>query len=394
MPLTFLTDLTSPGMRAFAERIVRDWNESRPGISAKLSTLDHEEFRDRLEDYLTNRCPPDVLTWFAGNRMRSLGERGLMLDISRTWRESGLAEQYLPRFREMVARSGPAHFLPTAHYWWGVYYRPSVFESAGISTPVRTWEELEAAARRLRGAGITPFSLGSRYRCPATAWFDYLNMRLNGPDFHRDLMDLRVPYTDERLQRVFTFWRRLLDDGFFFGEPTEYDEEEAVAAVLRGEAGMTLIGSYITDEYAPDGETDLDFFRFPVIDPALPVGEDSPVDGYFVAGGSAHPEEAAAFLANLGSQRVQQWMVEAMTILPVRGDVDLGRAGTHVAKGAALLRDADHIGQFYDLDTTWELSNIGMDAFMSFLRDPGRARDLLAEVEDMRLHQLQLTRSA
>ncbi|MFE2673409.1 ABC transporter substrate-binding protein [Streptomyces hygroscopicus] len=388
MALRFLTDHTSPLMRGYADEVVARWNERHPDSPVTLSVLDHEDLRDRLHAGLTGEDPPDVMTWFAGNRMRALVDQGLMLDISGMWRSQGFAEVCLPRFGSMTGGMGPSCFLPTSHYWWAVYYRPSVFAALGIRTPPATWPDLTAACTTLRAAGITPFSLGARYRCPAAAWFDYLNMRLNGPAFHAALMALRVPYTDDRVTKVFDFWRRLVDQEWFLGDPSAYDEEEAVAAVLRGEAGMTLVGAYATDEYTPPDEPDIDFFRFPVIDPGLPIGEDTPVDGYFVARTSPSPKEATAFLAHLGSREVQQLTIERLTTLPTRTDVDVARGGRHVAKGMEIVQGADHLGQFYDLDTTWELANTGMTAFVSFLREPSRAKELLREVESARQEHL------
>jgi ABC-type glycerol-3-phosphate transport system substrate-binding protein len=380
--LTFLTDHTSPPLRDLDERIVREWNKRRPDTPVTLSVLDHEELKSDLERLLTDDRPPDVMTWFAGNRMRSFIDRGLMLDTADLWRPGNVAESYDRRFQP---DNGSAYHLPTSHYWWAVYYRPSVLRSLGIATPIRTWTELRIAVTALRAAGIAPFALGTRHGCPAAAWFDYLDLRLNGPRCHRDLMALRTPYTDDRVRRVFTFWRRLLDEGWFLGDPTEYDEEAAMDAVLRGTAGMTLIGAYVHDEYVAENESDLDFYRFPIIDPALPVGEDAPVDGYFVAGRSAEPASAITFLAHLASREVQQWTAETLTALPTRTDVDIERGGPHLAKGMALLRQADDLSQFYDLDTPWELAEFGTRAFVSFLHDPSRVDELLREIEDRRL---------
>jgi len=381
MPLTFLTDHTAPLMRALDERVVRDWNARHPDAEVRLDTLEHEEFRDRLPGLLARTDPPDVLTWFAGNRMRAMTEA--MHDVAAMWDSEGFTTSYPPRFRRM-AGGDSAHFLPTSHYWWAVYYRPSVFAAHGIRTPIVTWADLDAAARILSTAGIAPFALGARYRCPAAAWFDYLNMRLNGPEFHGALMALEASYLDRRVRAVFDFWRDLIARGWFLGDPAGYDEDEAAAALLDGRAGMTLIGAYIADEYVSEGESDLDFFRFPVIDPALPVGEDAPVDGYFVAGNSAHPEEATRFLAYLGSPDVQRHTVEAMSVLPTHGAVDTERASRHVAQGARLLAGADRVYQFYDLDTPAEFAAHGMDAFVAFLRDPDSVDRLLTDLEGRR----------
>ncbi len=46
---------------------------------------------------------------------------------------------------------------------------------------------------------------------------------------------------------------------------------------------MYLMGQFIVDSYPDELEADLDFFRFPIIDPSVPIGEDAPTDGYFMA---------------------------------------------------------------------------------------------------------------
>jgi ABC-type glycerol-3-phosphate transport system substrate-binding protein len=388
MSLTLLTDHTSTRMRALDEHVVQQWNQQHADRPVRLVVADHEALKERLEEHLTAADPPDVMTWLAGNRMRRIAERGLMLDLGALWRRADLTRSYEPRFRAMAHDGGTAAFLPTSHYWWAVYYRPSLFASLGIGAPIRTWTELERAVAALQAAGIAPLALGAQHGCAAAAWFDYLNLRLNGPAFHAALMATRVPYTHARVRAVFTRWQRMLDDGWFLGAPAEYDEQQAVRALLEGRAGMTLIGSYVCDEYVPDCADDLDFFRVPLIDPAVAVGEDAPVDGYFAAGRTTDPAGAIELLAHLGSAPVQQSTVEALHALPTRTDIDLTRGSAHVAKGLAILRGAQHVTQFYDLDTPWEIAAVGVRAFLAFLREPARAGALLHDVDDERERHL------
>src|SRR5205807_4738713 len=126
------------------------------------------------------------------------------------------------------------YFLPTSYYWWAVYYRPSTFATLDIAAPIRTWAELMDAAQVLRSAGVAPFALGARHQCPAAAWFDYLNMRVNGPAFHQELMALRRPYTGAGVRAASERWSRLPAAGFIPGAPPTNDPDHAVAAALPG----------------------------------------------------------------------------------------------------------------------------------------------------------------
>ncbi|MCZ7544366.1 MAG: ABC transporter substrate-binding protein [Anaerolineae bacterium] len=172
------------------------------------------------------------------------------------------------------------------------HYRPSLFEQAGITEEPETWDEFLAACDTLNAAGIRPITIGTRYPWTTAGWFDYLNMRVNGPEFHVDLMLLGESYTDDRVAEVFTYWNQLLEHNCFIDDPAAYTWQEGLGFMARNEAAMYLIGQFIVDEitanYADqfateDGGMDLDFFRFPIINPDVPIGEDAPTDGFFIA---------------------------------------------------------------------------------------------------------------
>jgi ABC-type glycerol-3-phosphate transport system substrate-binding protein len=377
----------SPRLRAFDEQVVARWNELHPGEVVELEAVDHDVLRDEVETRLTAEVPPDVLTWFAGNRRHSFAERGLLMDLAPLWDAEGFTSAYEPIFRRIAESDvGRIDFLPTSYYWWAIYYRPSLFAELGIGTPIRTWDDLLAASDLLQSAGRTPIALGARHRCPAAAWFDYLNMRVNGPAFHAALMALEVPYTDDGVRAAFARLGTLLERGFFTERAAGVTEEAAVASVLRGDASMILAGAYILDEYVPAGEDDLAFFRFPVVDASVPVGEDAPVDGFCIAGKTRHPEAARAFLGLLGSRGAQQLAVESVNALPTRNDVDCRAAAPMVRQGLELLRAADRLVQFYDLDTPWPMADAGMRAFVRYLEEPSALDEILHELEALRVH--------
>lgn len=389
MTISFITDQVTPVPKAFIKQVVDCWNSNRSNRPVDITFIDHEELRDLLESYLTRATSPDVLTWFAGNRMKSFMERELMI---RTESIKGIEKFYealQPRFQKMFDKGDARYFIPTSYFWWAIYYRPSIFKQVGIDKPINNWHELTVAAEKLLSQGIAPFALGSRYRCPAAAWFDYLNMRLNGPDFHQQLMDLKIPYTDERIKTVLLFFRKLQDNGWFLGKVNSYDEEEAVEAVLSGKAGMTLIGSYVKDEYIPpDYIEQLDFFRFPIINEHVAIGEDTPIDGFFAAGRSNNPRDAGEFLLYLGSQEVQTLATRSITALPTRSDIDIRTIKGDLAKGHEIINHADKLFQFYDLDTPWEIANVGMASINDFASREADESMVQHRIEDARLRYL------
>jgi multiple sugar transport system substrate-binding protein/raffinose/stachyose/melibiose transport system substrate-binding protein len=380
---------SDPLPRAFDEKIVAMWNAQHPDMQVQHSIINHEDFKQAIRAYLIAEPAPDVLTWFAGNRARFFIDRGLIMDFSDAWDAEGFDEVYAPGFNALATVNDGKYFLPTSYYWWAVYYRPSLFEKAGIAAAPETFDELLGVCEKLNAVGITPFTIGARFRWPAAAWFDYLNMRTNGPEFHIDLMLLKESYTDERVKATFANWRKMLDAGCFVDNPAALDWQEAVDDMVQERAAMYLMGAFITDSYPDELEADLDFFRFPIIDPAIPVGEDAPTDGYFIAAQARNPEGAKAFLAFLGSKEVQQMAFEELGRLPSRTDVDISQAAPATQKGIALIQSADYVAQFYDRDTTPAMAEAGMDGFMRFWDNPDSIDAILEDLEAERLRILE-----
>ncbi|MCU0466424.1 MAG: ABC transporter substrate-binding protein [Anaerolineae bacterium] len=383
--ITFSSNASDPLPRAFTEQVVEMWNEANPGTPVELSTVAHEDFKNAIRTYLAAEPAPDVLTWFAGERAAFFVDRGLIGDFADAWEEPGFGEAFAPGFEALATTDDGKYFLPTSYYWWAIYYRPSLFEQVGIEAPIETWEELLAACDAFSAAGIAPFTTGIKFRWPAAAWFDYINMRTNGPEFHIDLMLLEESYTDERVRQTFANWAEMFEHNCFIEDAAAYDWNEGVDIMVQGDAAMYLMGGFITDTYPDEMEDDLDFFRFPIINPDVAIGEDAPTDGFFMSARAANPEGAKDFLAYLGSQEIQQLAFDELGRLPTRTDVDVSEATPAIQKGIALIQSADYVAQFYDRDTPAEMADAGLTAFVEFWDDPSSIDDILERLEEDRL---------
>jgi ABC-type glycerol-3-phosphate transport system substrate-binding protein len=388
-PVTYNSSNGDPKPREFDEKIVKAWNAAHPDMPVEQSIIAHEDFKQAIRAYLTAQPAPDVMTWFAGNRARFFIDKGLILDFTDAWDAAKLNESYAPGFQALATYNDKKYFLPTSYYWWAVYYRPSLLKEAGVEKAPETWDEFLTTCDKLNEKGITPITIGARFKWPAAAWFDYLNMRINGPQFHIDLMDLKESWTDPRVVKVFDYWKQLLDHKCFIEDPAAYDWQEAIDPMVQGKAAMYLMGGFIVDSYPDEAEADLDFFRFPIIDPAMPIGEDAPTDGFFMSANAANSEGGKQFLMYLASKEVQQQALDDLGRLPVRTDVDLSKIKPETQKGIKLIQSADFIAQFFDRDTTPPMAEAGMELIMRFLDDPSQIMTLLENLEAERQRVLE-----
>jgi len=380
--VVFNTYASDPEPRRVDEMVVSMFEEANPGIEVIHSIVNHEDFKQAIRAYLTSSAPPDVLSWFAGNRARFFIDKGQVKDISDIWESAGWNESIPKGFKALSTVDDKQYLLPTSYYWWAVYYNKAIFEEYNL-TPPTTWDEFLVVCETLKDNGITPITIGNKYQWTAAGWFDYLNMRVNGPEFHINLMLGTEKYDDPRVKEVFMTWKDLIDKGYFIDDPTAYAWAEVLPSMIAGESAMYLMGQFIMDSIPEENQADYDFFRFPIIDPSIPIGEDAPTDCYFIPEGSLNTEEAKLLLSFLGSKEISEIAVTELGRLVPSTEVDQSLYTPEQQKGAEMLAGADYVAQFYDRDTTPEMASKGMVAFQAFWADTSEANidTILAQLE-------------
>ncbi len=372
--------MSDPVPKEALAELVKAFEEANPEIDVQVSTTAHEDFKKALRIWLSSDNPPDVITWFAGNRAKYFIDKGLILEITDVWQEENLDEKFPRAFRSISFVDDKAYFMPNNWYWWSIFYRKSIFEQYGLEEPA-TWEEFLQVCQTLKDNGVIPITIGTKFRWTAAAWFDYLNLRINGQEFHLRLMEGKVSYNDPRVKQVFTYWRQLLDRGYFLENAAAYSWQEGVRFLANGEAAMYLMGQFILDAVPAEVAADLDFFRFPVIDPAVPLAEDTPTDGYMIPRKAKNPELAKKFLKFLASKEGQLIFIEKTGRIGVNNQIPLDRYTPLTQKGVKMIEATDALAQFYDRDTLPTVADKGMNAFMEFWAYPDRIDLILDNLE-------------
>ena len=348
------------------------------GLNVEANYVDHNSFQENFNTYLQD--PDDVMTWFAGYRMRFFAAQGLVGDISDVW--DGL-DGYTDGFKTAsTGDDGKQYFLPFTYYPWAVHYRKSLFEEKGYTIPTNK-DELFALAAAMQADGLIPFAYANDGKWPVQGTFDILNLRLNGYQFHVDLLAGKESWTDDRVKNLFQVWTELLP--FHQENPNGRKWEEAATALESKEAGMYYLGTFVssnsTDEAYLD---DLDFFNFPELDPAIGAGTiDAPIDGFMMAANPKNIDGAKALLAALGTPgAINASMAVNPSSVPANSGADSASFTKIQTKSAELVGAADNITQFLDRDTSPDfVNNVIADAFAAFHTDPSSIDSILEDIE-------------
>ena len=366
--------------RAVMIELVEEFERLNPDLKVELNTFAHEDFKTLLRTWLPSNQAPDVVTWFAGERMKTFAARGLLEPLGDVVNND--FEAFFPKsFITACTHEDTLYFIPQAWAWWAVYYRTSIFEELGLQPPT-TWDEFKAVCQKLKEAGYVPLAIGTKFLWPSAGYFDAINMRINGLEFHEALMSGRVSYTDPRVKAVFETWRELVDPGYFQPNHSSFSWQQAATRVFTGEAAMYFIGQFIEDVAPADVKEDFDFFRFPRIDPEMPFYEDAPIDGFMIPAKARNKEAAKRFLAFTIQPQYQEFFATRLSRLAAHKAVP--PPSRTARKGMDLIEGSEGVVSFYDRDTDPEMARRGMNAFVEFMNAPDRIDAILADLEHER----------
>ena len=377
-------DLGEKPKQAF-EAAVEAFKKANPDIKVTANNTDREAHKTAIRNFLINDAP-DITSWYPGNRMAPFVDAGLFEDISDLWASDPNLSKNFEAIKPTMTRDGKQWGVPYTYYQWGIYYRSDIFKKLDIAEP-KTWAELMAASKKLKDAGVTPFTIGTKFLWTAAGVFDYINLRTNGYEVHNDLTAGKIKYTDPRIRKTFENWKELIDMGGFVSNHATMSWQDAVAPFVKGDAAMYVMGNFSVPSYKEGGLTDdqIDYFQFPEITEGLPRAEEAPADAFFIPKNAKNKEEAKKFLAFVASTDVQSKWNDTLQQLPPNSQATFNKDDKFLAKGFETVSTASGLAQFYDRDAPAAMAKAGMEGFQKFMLDTSTLDEVLKRLDEVQL---------
>ncbi|MDG1448608.1 MAG: extracellular solute-binding protein [Ascidiaceihabitans sp.] len=382
--LRIMSDMSNPAPRAAMEGLAAEFGAMHPDLNIELEIVDREAWKTQIRNALTANAP-DVINWYAANRMGPYVDAGLFEDISDMYADGSLPG--LDAVKGAMTLDGKQWGVPYTYYQWGIYYREDMFKDLGLVEPVTFDDEL-ANCQKIVDSGKKCYAIGTKFLWTAGGWFDYMNMRTNGFDFHMQLARGEVAWTEERVKETFANWRKIIDMGGYIDDHQSYSWQEALKFMTDGDAASYLIGNFAVPHLREAGldDTQIDFYQFPTI-ADVPQGEDAPTDTFHIPANASNKDNARAFLQFVTSADVQTKLNagDSLGQLPVNAASSVD-ADEFLEQGFEMLSTnaKGGVAQFFDRDFPAEMASMGMEGLQEFMVFPDNLDDILARLEDAR----------
>ncbi len=353
------------------------------GSKVTVNTTDHNSFQNNIQNYLQG-TPQDVFCWFSGNRAQFFAEQGLLEPIDDVWQNIG------GHFTDAVKKAskgtdGKYYLVPWVNYPWVMFYKKSVFAKHGYTVP-GTFDELIALCKQMQKDGISnPISIGQKDGWPAMGTFDIINMRVNGYQFHVDLMAHKESWTSPKVKNAFTQWAELTpyytpgSTGRTWEEAVQiFDANKSSAMIFQG---TDQVGPQVAKSNLPD----LSFFAFPQITPEYPTDSaiDAPIDGFLMSKKVKNRAAAAAFMEYLGSAKAEQTFLQPNpSDIGTATDYATATYTTLQKQSVQIIQNTKNLAQFLDRDTRPDFAYpIVQNALNDFLNNPKSVSSVCSKLE-------------
>ncbi|MFD1957675.1 ABC transporter substrate-binding protein [Paenibacillus thailandensis] len=303
-------------------KLKAEYEASHPGVKLDIQTVGGgSDYGAALQAKFAGGDEPDIFN--VGGQSDLDNWIGSLEDLSNEpW-----ASDVIDVAKEPLTRDGKLYGQPMNIEGYGFIYNKDLFAKAGITEVPKTLSELEAAAEKLKAAGITPFVNGYQ-----ELWV-LGNHLLNVPFAHQEdpaafIQGLNDGTSKLAGNQAFEEWVKLFDLTLKYGNnnplTTDYNTEMAMFA--SGEAAITQQGNWtqpMIDGINPN--LNLGMMPMPINDDAaandkIYVG----VPNYWVINkNSPVKEEAKEFLNWLATTKEgQRYITEEFKFIPAFKSVD------------------------------------------------------------------------
>ncbi|OHD14960.1 MAG: hypothetical protein A2086_14010 [Spirochaetes bacterium GWD1_27_9] len=364
---------------------IDEFNKTNQKYELIGNALDHESFKTAIKEDLNSANPVELYIYWAGARTKSIIDK--LAPIDDVWQEYNLDAIFAKSVvNSSSVYNGKKYLLPITQHLVVIFYNKKLFEKNNIKTPT-SWKEFLTVCKIFKNKKITPIAVGSKSKWPLQFWFDYILLRTAGYEYRQKLMEGNASYTDKEVVRAFQIWSELVENDYFNKNPNEIEWDTGAANLLvKNEAVMTLMGSWLIGYFLGKDinwqeDVDYDFFPFPTIDKNVEDVCLGPIDGIVLSKDSKNIEGAKEVIYHFSKTESQMLISKYIGNIAPNINVPESFYGEFQKNTVNIIKNTPNWAFNYDLATSPEIAEIGLNAFAEFIEFPELYKTILENID-------------
>ena len=304
----------NPQVSGFWKEIARSYIAAHAGMKVDIQYLENEAYKKKLTTLLQSQDRPHIIYSWGGGVLREQVKAGVIEDLS-----SAMTADWRERFSAAAIQAytlnSKIYGVPMLVSQVGFFYNKELFAKAGVDAgTIKTWDDLLAAVKKLKAAGVTPIIVGGADKWPIHFYWTHLAIRNGGKSaFDAALRGEGEGFAASAFVKAGEQLRQLVDLDPFQPGFLGVTFPQSSGQFGDGKGAMDLQGNFMLNSMRANAADKkglppqkLGWFAFPVTaggkgDPSDTLGG---LNGWLVTKGA--PKEATEFLRFFSSLQLQR----------------------------------------------------------------------------------------
>jgi multiple sugar transport system substrate-binding protein len=309
--LTLWQSINPPENRDLFETLVNKFNQKHPNIQVESIFQPEPQLPKILTAFVGNAFPE--ILFFYPEYTGQFVELGAIRPLDDWLEETAIKSDIRPNLLKGMEIDGHIWSIPMHTSNIGIFYRPKLFASAGITEVPKTWEELREVAKKLtidKNGDHRPEQYGMLLPLGKGGWtvFSWLPFLFGAEG---EIIKNNYPnLTDVGAIAALDFWQDMIKDGSVMLSAPEQGYEES--AFLQGRVAMQITGPWTLIM-----KSQVDHQVFPVPAGVIPATVTGTASLFVMKTTTAKEEAALKFLEYVLSEEFQTEWTMKTNFLPV-----------------------------------------------------------------------------
>lgn len=295
------------------KNVIAAFNEKYPDITVEYEIKTADQYYNLLATTVQAGEAPDLF-WTNGTATSNYGgyaKQDVLMDITDKVDLSFYPDAAL----KLIDIDGRYYSTPGATAdTRAVYYNKDIFSELGLDIP-KNFDEFEANLQTIKDAGYVPLALGGKFFWSTLFTYEPILAAMQ-PEW-LDAAAKNEARIDD--QRVMDVWNKMIEwgeKGYFGPGYLGVDEGGQLLAFSKGEAAMTITGSWNAATFAKNNpELNYGAFQLPTKDGTRPMIV-TYACGFAVSANTEYPDAAIKFAEFVSSVEGQSIWIKALNGVP------------------------------------------------------------------------------
>ena len=341
------------------EKALASWLTENQQIKINVVATENETYKIKLRVAIAVNEAPDIFYSWGAGFAKPFIDAGKVLPLSSRLTDETISKLQ-PGSLDNFTYDGQVYALPTFMIAGIFYVNTDLFERYQIAIP-RTYEELLAAVKGFRQAGITPIALGAKDGWPAMFYQNILAIRTAGIEKCQAALRKEVSFDQPAFVESAELLKQLVDAGAFDARSIQMTQYEADQQFLSGRVPMYYTGSWLAGIIEKNDQirNKIKVYNFPAVPGAAGDANGfigGTIDTFMISAFTRFPDEAVKAVSGINERFSRESFLAGAGLPAWQFDIDKSLASPLSVAIVELLESRD------GFVLAWDTMLEGLDA--------------------------------